>query len=141
MAQKSISDEFFKIDCGVINWLFLLQRCQKKHNEWGYDILKYGWFLENGVPSTFRLLHCYVVLWIHVIVAICMKNCDDFVSLSRVEIFQLKTVISCTRDYDGTNSFEVIFFVLLEVILYYFFWLSIPFLLTFSEIHTKNGNW
>ena len=40
MAQKSISEETPTTDFGVNNQPILLQNCQKKRNEWLYDIVK-----------------------------------------------------------------------------------------------------
>ena len=48
-------------------------RCQKKRNEWGLSFFNDP-FLWNGRPSKIRLLQCDVVLWIHVIDAICMLD-------------------------------------------------------------------
>ena len=87
MAPKSISEEILKTDYGVNNQPILLQKCQQKRNEQGYDISNSfklnDSFLGNGGPSKNHVtsLLCYmnpkyyityVVLWIHVIDAICM---------------------------------------------------------------------
>ena len=48
---------------------FLLQRCQKKRFEQGYDIFKdfvsNKYFLGNGGLSEIKLLQSNEVLWIH----------------------------------------------------------------------------
>ena len=40
MAKKSISEETLKTNHGLKNRPFLLQSCQKKRNERGYEIYK-----------------------------------------------------------------------------------------------------
>ena len=58
-----------------------------KRNERGYEfsmslIAKKCFFLRSGGPSKIRLLQCYMVLWIHVIDAICTTALDTSMNTS-----------------------------------------------------------